>query len=1259
PNVSTPQALAVPYPDSVGYCTFGYGYLIAKKACSDLDKPYKDAWRTVTKPTDAMALFYSYTYSQNQKVAAVLPQGVPLTQNQLDALDDWVYNVGTTAFTTPPSQVLTDLEYTNTDSQVQNTVRYLEAPRFFFRIITAKSKVSCDAIQRRADDYYMFTQGKYTNTGYYGCFYLTHIYRSSAGPGSPWGPVGGGDVTLTGDPHDPFTGPVTVWFDGDPVTVTGNNQTTLTVKMPAHVVEGAQTTGNTGFIVATSGQRPANCTQAQTGCGYTPPPLALMELPPPTATATQIKIFNSGTVAPGFCYLGPAGTQTNPPPYQQCVTATSTGQTVTLKWAAPPTGAPAITSYTIQRGTAPNAQGDKNPHGETTVKTITCGSSPNPCSTLTYSDKPGNGTFYYTVTATDANDHTNVSNQVKATLPAPGAAGAPAASNPQPQLRRARPRASAGTGTPVVQLSWTVPADGGSPVTGYDILRGTTSGGETYLTSTDPAQTSYVDTSVTAGTTYYYQVVAVNAVGDSPPSNEVTAVPYMATPPQPPPLSATSGNHSVQLSWSAPADGGLPVTGYNIYRGTVSGGETYFDSVPASATSYTDDTVTGGITYYYQVTATNLLGESQPSNEVSVTPTGPGPCPLTSNQVIWTGGAGTNDWADGANWSTGSQPGPSANVCIPATSLSSISSTGNVTVNSVDTSTPLSLGVGGAYPTFTIAGTASESYFHADVTVGSGEVFTLDDTAVVDSSATFSIQGVAALEGTGDLDITSTATLDWTPGCSPDVCAYWTGGTITNQGTTDLTGDVIVDGGTLFDNTGTLVVGGGTQFAGTATSEVLSTGTVTGACGTTTMECSVEGDLRLNGPVQADTGELILAEDGSTPQEGVFSVAAGASLEFAGSGTTSFTAPAPISGAGTLILAGATVNLTGTISVPEVQVTGGTTNLDTSLAVPLLDLQQGTLAGSGPVTVASGGTFTQAGGSLSGAVDLTIQSGGTLDWADGEQQGSGTTLVDAGATAALTQDSVTLGDTRQFTNNGTLTQTADIVVEGGTATNGGSWAINGGYGYADNGDTWAGSAFTNTGTLTVAAGTGTATVGLFPTNSGTVTVQSGTLALENDQEGTTATSTGSFTVAASATLDFTDNGSSGFDLTSASSVTGTGTVTMSNYPAVTVDGTFTIANITQAEGDVTLNVPITPATYTLGSGTLAGSGSVTIPSGGTFTQAGGSLSGAVDLTIQNGGTLNWQNGEEQGSGSTLVASGATAQIFQSQAELGDTRQFTN
>jgi hypothetical protein len=84
------------------------------------------------------------------------------------------------------------------------------------------------------------------------------------------------------------------------------------------------------------------------------------------------------------------------------------------------------------------------------------------------------------------------------------------------------------TGAPArgkgVQLSWSAPAsDGGSPITGYNIYRGTVSGGETLLTSVGNV-TSFKDTSTTRGQTYYYIVKAVNAVGESPASNEASAV---------------------------------------------------------------------------------------------------------------------------------------------------------------------------------------------------------------------------------------------------------------------------------------------------------------------------------------------------------------------------------------------------------------------------------------------------------------------------------------------------------------------------------------------------------------------------------------------------------------------------------------------------------------------------------------------------------------------------------------------------------------
>ena len=76
-------------------------------------------------------------------------------------------------------------------------------------------------------------------------------------------------------------------------------------------------------------------------------------------------------------------------------------------------------------------------------------------------------------------------------------------------------------------------------------------GAETLLTPLG-VQGTYVDSAVVTGTTYWYQVVAVNAVGPSARSNERSATP----PPPPPPTApgapnltaATAGNASVALT---------------------------------------------------------------------------------------------------------------------------------------------------------------------------------------------------------------------------------------------------------------------------------------------------------------------------------------------------------------------------------------------------------------------------------------------------------------------------------------------------------------------------------------------------------------------------------------------------------------------------------------------------------------------------------------------------------------------------------------
>jgi len=76
-----------------------------------------------------------------------------------------------------------------------------------------------------------------------------------------------------------------------------------------------------------------------------------------------------------------------------------------------------------------------------------------------------------------------------------------------------------------VQVSWT-----SSPtptVNGYNVYRGTASGHEALLTGVGD-MTSYADTAVTPGQTYYYYVTAVIlcngvVIAESGPSNEVSA----------------------------------------------------------------------------------------------------------------------------------------------------------------------------------------------------------------------------------------------------------------------------------------------------------------------------------------------------------------------------------------------------------------------------------------------------------------------------------------------------------------------------------------------------------------------------------------------------------------------------------------------------------------------------------------------------------------------------------------------------------------
>ena len=168
-------------------------------------------------------------------------------------------------------------------------------------------------------------------------------------------------------------------------------------------------------------------------------------------------------------------------------------------------------------------------------------------------------------------------------------------------------------------LHWTA-STSGSP-TSYSIYRGTATDGEavTPVGTVSGTTTTFTDTGLTNGKTYFYNVAANNSVGVSPDSNEVSVSPGAATtaPPAPTGLAANPADSSIDLTWNPSAG----ATSYSIYRGTAPGAEGATPVGTTTSDSFTDTGLTNGTGYYYTVAASNTGGASAKSAETNTVPT--------------------------------------------------------------------------------------------------------------------------------------------------------------------------------------------------------------------------------------------------------------------------------------------------------------------------------------------------------------------------------------------------------------------------------------------------------------------------------------------------------------------------------------------------------------------------------------------------------------------------------------------------------------
>ncbi len=297
-------------------------------------------------------------------------------------------------------------------------------------------------------------------------------------------------------------------------------------------------------------------------------------------------------------------------------TATGGTASATLTWTAPASnGGAAITGYVVTPYIGATAQTAQTFNSTATTETVT-GLS--------------NSTYTFTVAAINSAGTSAASAQSNSVTPVtvPGA----------PTI------GTATSGNTTASVTWTAPASGGESITGYVVTPYIGGTAQTAQTFNSTATTETV-TGLTNGTAYTFKVAAINGVGTGAQSAASNSVTPATTPGTPTIGTATSGNASATVNWTAPAsNGGSAITGYMVtpYIGGTAQTATTFNS---TATTETVGSLTNGTAYTFTVAAINSVGTGSASAQSnSVTPaTTPGAPTIgtatagnTSASVTWT-----------------------------------------------------------------------------------------------------------------------------------------------------------------------------------------------------------------------------------------------------------------------------------------------------------------------------------------------------------------------------------------------------------------------------------------------------------------------------------------------------------------------------------------------------------------------------------------------------------------------------------------------